>query len=125
MLKERDPYNQLSDFRDVVLDMILEKKDALEEFYLALHGEGGKEKIERFRKNYTGRVSPLYYFTVIARGEFYTHFVSHGDRDDITTGDLYSYAEENYRGFVNEFYDGDERKAPVFRYAVIMMDHKT
>ena len=124
MLKENGYNNQFADFRDVVLDMLLDRPGNVREFYLALHdGEETieEDEIEWFRKDYTGRVSPLYYFTFIARGEFYTHFVLHGERDDLKTDELYSYARANYLGYVSEFFNGDESAAPVFRYALIMM----
>ena len=124
MLKKNDYNNRFADFRDVVLDMLLENPGAVKEFYDELHDEEEdvrEDEIEWFRKDYTGRTSPLYYFTFIARGEFYTHFVVHDDGEDVDSDELYRYARENYLGYVHEFYSGDESAAPVFRYALLMM----
>lgn len=115
------------DFRDYVLEKVLEETGMVREMYLSLHegDESIKESdIEWFRKVYSLREAPCYSFTFIARGEYFVHFVKHGFDDSIDFSILEDYARENYHGYVDEFYHGDESLAPTFKCGVLVFAPK-
>lgn len=110
------------DFRDYVLERVLEEPGMVREMYLSLNecDESIKEdEIEWFRKVYSHREAPLYSFTFIARGEYSVYFVIYGLDDHPDFQILEDYAKENYRGYVDEYCHGDESLAPVFRVAML------
>lgn len=108
----------------LVMDWILEKDGALREMYLTLH-EGVDDieegEIEWFRKRYTEEPAPLYSFIFIARGEFFIHFLSHDPLSDNEINELKEYGLKNYHAYVDEFYQYNRNKAPLFRMGVIVM----
>lgn len=117
-------YRDFDDFRDFVFESMLEKPGALKDVYDSFHDNDGtvkEEDIEWFRKRYTKRRSPCYSFIFIAKGEFFVHYLVYGFDDDLDVGELAEYGMDNWRGYVDEFYGGDESSAPVFRYAVIVI----
>lgn len=115
--------NRKRDFREFVLEKMLEKPGAVKDIYLNLHPGAGpieEGEIEWFRKTYVPYEAPLYSFTFIARGEFCVHFVNYGMDTYPDIPALGRYARANYQGYVDEFHHGDVSSAPTFKYAVIV-----
>ncbi len=117
-------YIDFHDIRDMVFEGLLKMPGKVKEIYDTFHENNGnikEEDIEWFRKRYTKRLSPYYSFIFIANGEFFVHFLLYRFEEDLDIKELEEYGKENWRGYVDEYYCGDESNAPVFRYAVIFM----